>query len=132
MAIKGWLNLNGTFIEEKTPVIRADNRAFRYGDGLFETMKVVVGAIRLRDLHFERLFKGMETLQIMLQGFINADMFEEQIMKKIPEKDWGVGMAISFLGREVCHKTNPEHEKCIMKDVCSLYRKVKLQSAIKK
>jgi len=83
MTIKGWLNLNGTFIEEKTPVIRADNRAFRYGDGLFETMKVVVGAIRLRDLHFERLFKGMETLQIMLQGFINADMFEEQIMKTI-------------------------------------------------
>ena len=83
MAIKGWLNLNGNYVEEKTPVIRADNRAFRYGDGLFETMKVVVGSIRLRDLHFERLFKGMETLQIMLQGFINADLFEEQIGKTI-------------------------------------------------
>jgi branched-chain amino acid aminotransferase len=83
MAIKGWLNLNGDYIEEKTPVIRADNRAFRYGDGLFETMKVVVGSIQLKDLHFERLFRGMETLQIMLQGFINADMFEEQIMKTI-------------------------------------------------
>jgi branched-chain amino acid aminotransferase len=83
MAIKGWLNLNGSFIEEKTPVIRADNRAFRYGDGLFETMKVVVGSIRLKELHFERLFKGMETLQIMLQGFVNAEMFEEQIMKTI-------------------------------------------------
>ena len=83
MAIKGWLNLNGDFIEEKTPAIRADNRAFRYGDGLFETMKVVVGSIRLKDLHFERLFKGMETLQIMLQGFINAELFEEQIMKTI-------------------------------------------------
>ena len=83
MAIKGWLNLNGNYVEEKTPVIRADNRAFRYGDGLFETMKVVVGSIRLRDLHFERLFKGMETLQIMLQGFINADLFEEQIRKTI-------------------------------------------------
>jgi branched-chain amino acid aminotransferase len=83
MAIKGWLNFNGDYIEEKTPVIRADNRAFRYGDGLFETMKVVVGSIRLRDLHFERLFRGMETLQINLQGFINADLFEEQIMKTI-------------------------------------------------
>ena len=83
MTIKGWLNLNGNYVEEKTPVIRADNRAFRYGDGLFETMKVVVGSIRLRDLHFERLFKGMETLQIMLQGFINADLFEEQIRKTI-------------------------------------------------
>ncbi len=83
MAIKGWLNLNGHFVEEKTPVIRADNRAFRYGDGLFETMKVVVGSIRLRDLHFDRLFKGMEKLEITLQGFINADLFEEQIFKTI-------------------------------------------------
>ena len=83
MAIKGWLNLNGNFVEEKTPVIRADNRAFRYGDGLFETMKVVVGSIRLRELHFERLFKGMEKLEIVLQGFIKAEMFEEQIFKTI-------------------------------------------------
>ena len=59
MAIKGWLNLNGDYIEEKTPVIRADNRAFRYGDGLFETMKVVVCSIQLKDLHFERLFRCM-------------------------------------------------------------------------
>ena len=83
MAIKGWLNLNGTYVEEKTPVVRADNRAFRYGDGLFETMKVVVGSIRLKELHFERLFNGMETLQIELQGFVSADMFEEQIMKTL-------------------------------------------------
>ena len=83
MAIKGWLNLNGNFVEEKTPVIRADNRAFRYGDGLFETMKVVVGSIRLKELHFERLFNGMEKLEITLQGFINADIFEEQIFKTI-------------------------------------------------
>jgi len=83
MAIKGWLNLNGNLIEEKTPVIRADNRAFRYGDGLFETMKVVIGAIRLKDLHFNRLFSGMETLEIILPGFVSADLFEEQIMKTL-------------------------------------------------
>jgi branched-chain amino acid aminotransferase len=83
MATKGWLNLNGTFIEEKTPAIRVDNRSFRYGDGLFETMKVILGSIRLRDLHFTRLFHGMETLQIILQGFITDDIFEEEIKKTI-------------------------------------------------
>src|SRR5688572_23239063 len=83
MAIKGWLNLNGSFVEEKTPVVRADNRAFRYGDGLFETMKVVLGSIRLKELHFERLFRGMETLQIIMQGFISGDMFEEQVKRTI-------------------------------------------------
>jgi branched-chain amino acid aminotransferase len=83
MAIKGWLNINGILNDEKTPVLRADNRAFRYGDGLFETMKVVVGSIQLRELHFKRLFNGMETLQINLQGFISDDAFAEQITKTI-------------------------------------------------
>ena len=81
--MKGWLNLNGDLIEEKTPVIRADNRAFRYGDGLFETMKVVLGSIRLKELHFERLFRGMETLQIIMQGFISGDILEEQVKRTI-------------------------------------------------
>jgi branched-chain amino acid aminotransferase len=89
MATKGWLNLNGTFIEEKTPVIRADNRAFRYGDGLFETMKVIVGSIRLKEYHFNRLFSGMETMQIMLQGFVSDSMFEEQVMKTIRKNQIG-------------------------------------------
>lgn len=83
MGVKGWLNFNGTFIDERTPVLRADNRSFRYGDGLFETMKVVVGNIQLRELHFQRLFSGMETLQIILPGFINDDIFNDEIMKTL-------------------------------------------------
>lgn len=81
--MKDWLNFNGNFIEEKSPVIRADNRAFRYGDGLFETMKVIMGAIRLRDLHFERLFHGMEVLQIRVQGLISARTLEEEILRTV-------------------------------------------------
>jgi branched-chain amino acid aminotransferase len=83
MSTKGWLNLNGDFVEERKPVLRADNRSFRYGDGLFETMKVILGSIRLKELHFKRLFNGMETLQIMFQGFVSDSMFEEQVMKTI-------------------------------------------------
>lgn len=81
--MKGWLNFNGEFIAEKTPVVRADNRAFRYGDGLFETMKVVMGQIQLKDLHFERLFLGMEKLQIRVKGLISAKTLEEQIQQTI-------------------------------------------------
>ena len=43
---------------------------------------------------------------------------EQQMMKIIPQKDWEVGMALSFLGREVCRPTNPNHEICVMKNVC--------------
>lgn len=44
---------------------------------------------------------------------------ELQIMQHIPEKDWGeVGMAMSFLGREICRPTNPKCGDCIMKIDC--------------
>ena len=58
---------------------------------------------------------------------------EKQLMKKLPEKDWDIGMAMSFLGREICRPTDPEHEKCLMKGVCGYYDKLpgKKQSAKK-
>ncbi len=46
---------------------------------------------------------------------------ERQIMEVIPQKDWGVGMAISFLGREICRPTNPNHAECVMKNVCQYH-----------
>ncbi len=48
---------------------------------------------------------------------------EQQIMEVIPPEDWGeVGMAISFLGRETCRPSHPEHEECVMSSVCEYYR----------
>jgi endonuclease-3 len=51
---------------------------------------------------------------------------EKQLMDALPEKDWGeVGMAISFLGREICRPTDPRHEECVMNTVCEYYKKEK-------
>ena len=33
------MNLNGKLLPITTPIVTADSRALRYGDGLFETMK---------------------------------------------------------------------------------------------
>jgi endonuclease-3 len=46
---------------------------------------------------------------------------EKQIMDVIPQKDWDVGMAMSFLGREVCRPTNPKCGICVMNSVCAFY-----------
>ncbi len=44
---------------------------------------------------------------------------EKQLMEATDPKDWGeVGMAISFLGREICRPSNPKCEECVMKKVC--------------
>ena len=40
------------------------DRGLQYGDGLFETMKVQGGSIRLFDLHVERLYAGCRLLKI--------------------------------------------------------------------
>ena len=51
---------------------------------------------------------------------------EKQIMDVIPQKNWGdIGMAISFLGREICRPTNPKHEECPVKNVCEFYKSEK-------
>jgi endonuclease-3 len=48
---------------------------------------------------------------------------EKEIMAVIPEKDWGeIGMAISFLGREICRPTNPKCEECPMSAYCAFYK----------
>jgi endonuclease III len=51
---------------------------------------------------------------------------EQDIMSIIPEKDWGeTGMAISFLGREICRPSHPQHDECPMAKVCEYYQQNK-------
>ena len=44
---------------------------------------------------------------------------EKQMMEVLDPKDWGeVGMAISFLGREICWPKNPKCDECLMQKIC--------------
>jgi len=48
---------------------------------------------------------------------------EKQIMDALPQKDWDAGMAMSFLGREIC-RPKPKCELCLMRPVCRYYQEV--------
>lgn len=50
----------------------------------------------------------------------NPEKVEKQLMEVFPQKQWDVGMALSFLGREIC-RPQPKHPICLMKDVCAYY-----------
>ena len=56
--------LNGDFFPAETPLLPVHNRSYKWGDGVFETMKVFRGKILLEDLHFERLFLSLNVLVI--------------------------------------------------------------------
>jgi len=55
---------NGLFVPSNEPIFGVGNRGFRYGDGVFETIKVCKGEIMLKQYHFERLFLSLKILQI--------------------------------------------------------------------
>ena len=47
---------------------------------------------------------------------------EKQLMEVLPQKDWGeIGMAISFLGREICRPTDPKCTECPINKSCAYY-----------
>jgi endonuclease-3 len=47
-------------------------------------------------------------------------IIEKQIMERLPKKQWDAGMAMSFLGREIC-RPKPLCEQCLMRKVCWYY-----------
>ncbi len=59
-----FVSYNGNLINEFTPIFTATNRSFKYGDGIFETLRVSNHNILLWDYHYERLAKGLHLLQI--------------------------------------------------------------------
>ena len=46
-------------------------------------------------------------------------------MDVLPQTQWDAGMAMSFLGREICRPTNPKCEECVMNTVCAYYKAAK-------
>jgi endonuclease-3 len=48
---------------------------------------------------------------------------EKQMMELLPVDQWGeAGMAISFLGREICRPSNPKCGECLMRKSCQHYK----------
>jgi endonuclease-3 len=51
---------------------------------------------------------------------------EKKIMAAVPQEFWNeCGMAISFLGRELCRPTNPKCEVCPLNTICQYYQSSK-------
>lgn len=81
------VSLNGKILPGDEPVLQAANRSYRYGDGLFETMKVLDGAIRMKDRHFDRLFSSMALLHFELPRLMTPSLLETEILHLCKRND---------------------------------------------
>lgn len=80
---------------------------------LRETNQPAEGIIA--DLHVIRVAPRIGIINESKDG----NKVEKQLMEKMPKEIWGdIGMAISFLGREICRPTNPKCSQCPIRNDC--------------
>jgi branched-chain amino acid aminotransferase len=66
-----FINFNGEIHPTDSKLLSVNNRSFRYGDGLFESMRMMKGQLKFADLHADRLQRGMKGLK--LDGYSQMD-----------------------------------------------------------
>lgn len=66
-----FINFNGEILPADTKLLALSNRAFKYGDGLFESMRLMKGQLKFPELHADRLQRGMKALKI--DGYSQMD-----------------------------------------------------------
>lgn len=74
-----FINFNGNIIPENDQVLKVSNRGFRYGDGLFESMRYMKGSLRFIDLHIDRIQRGMKLLRFDKTSLIDSWFIRDKV-----------------------------------------------------
>lgn len=79
------MNLNGKLIPNNKQVFNNLNRAFKYGDALFETIKVIDLKVIFLEDHYFRLMASMRMLRMEIPMNFTLEFFQEEIIKTVNE-----------------------------------------------
>lgn len=82
-----YINWNGKIVKKDDFHISPDNRSFRYGDGFFETMKIMNGNILLAGYHFTRFFSSLQLLSFDVPVLFTAEYFTSQVQNLISKNN---------------------------------------------
>ena len=83
----GHVIYNGELVDANTPVIEVSNRSFRYGDGLFESIRIINGRPCFLENHYSRLVAGMDALKIKRPVVFSIEYFERHLMTLIDRNE---------------------------------------------
>jgi len=83
------INFNGNVIAQDDNIL-TQNRAFLYGDGVFETVKIVNNKILFLEDHYFRLMASMRVVRMEIPMNFTMEYFEEQILKVVQENGFSV------------------------------------------
>ncbi|MDO9275252.1 MAG: aminotransferase class IV, partial [Lutibacter sp.] len=75
------INFNGNMLNKSKAILNAGNRAFNYGDALFETLKIVDSKIYFLEDHYFRLMASMRMLRMEIPLNFTMEFFESELLK---------------------------------------------------
>jgi branched-chain amino acid aminotransferase len=76
------VNFNGTILDSELQ-LSVSNRSFLYGDGVFETLKIVNNKILFFEDHYFRLMASMRIVRMEIPMSFTMEYLEEQILNLV-------------------------------------------------
>jgi len=74
-----YVNNNGTILTADAPTIHPGNRGHLYGDGVFESIRVMNGKPLNVVNHIKRMVEGAKVIKMRTPSFFTTSFFEEKI-----------------------------------------------------
>lgn len=74
-----YIDFNGNIVPANEPIFKSTNRGFRYGDGLFESMRFIKGKLKFPEMHIDRIQKGMKLLKFDNCSLIDTWFLREKV-----------------------------------------------------
>lgn len=81
------INFNGELQHPDTIKLTSENRAFKYGDAIFETVKVIRQKVIFWEDHYFRLMSSMRMLRMKIPMEFTLEFLEKEILKTVSAQD---------------------------------------------
>jgi len=82
------INFNGDLLDLNNITLTKNNRAFKYGDGIFETIKVLNNNVIFWEDHYFRLMSSMRMLRMNIPMSFTLEFLEKEILKTVEVQDF--------------------------------------------
>jgi len=77
------INFNGDILDQEKFSLTAENRGFKYGDAVFETIKVVNKKVIFWEDHYFRLMASMRMLRMKIPMSFTLEFLEKEILSLV-------------------------------------------------
>ena len=88
---ESYINNNGVLIPSESYAIKAGNRGHLYGDGFFESIRIINGRITNFENHYKRIRETFKVLKMIPPSNFTMDFIEGEIDKLIKQNNINAG-----------------------------------------